>query len=225
MSLSAEQQDKVQSFMAIAACDLEFAASFLEANGWSLEAAVTNFMEPGSAPQAPPSMPSMPAPIDPALGGGMDFDALAAMDEEPRAPIAQFRDTLIDQDPARARGPPPATSAANHPLEAFRNFRREGAGDEADGGEASEKEVFGLPKRPRSLAEMYAAPTEICFSGTFDELRAAGRKQQKWLLCARDAPRRAAPRHSSPPAARRSGPSPALLGCSRATSRLLLHAP
>ena len=44
----------VEQFMAIASCDREFAASFLEANAWSLESAVNNFMEPGAASAALP---------------------------------------------------------------------------------------------------------------------------------------------------------------------------
>ena len=180
----------VEQFMAIASCDREFAASFLEANAWSLESAVNNFMEPGAASAALPAAMGGASPAgasslgdNPAMGGAA-FDALggAFMDEEPRAPIAQFRDTLIGQDPAQRA--PPAKAASNHPLEAFRSAAGgSGAAESSEsGGSSGTKEVFGLPKRPRNLAEIYAAPTELCFTGNFDELRAAGRREQKWLL-------------------------------------------
>ena len=43
-------------------------------------------------------------------------------------------------------------------------------------------EVFGLAKKPKNLAEIYKAPTDLCFQGTFEELRDAGRAQGRWLL-------------------------------------------
>lgn len=173
------QSTMIDSFIAIAACDREFATSFLEANGWSLESAVNNFMEPGMAQHVPPAGASGLGG-NPANAAGVPFDPFEM--DEPRAPIAQFNDTLIDQDPAaRARAPPVQQAAANHPLEAFRNLPS--SSDDADTGDGRDaKEVFGLPKRPRNLAEIYAAPTELCFAGTFDELRAAGRREHKWLL-------------------------------------------
>jgi hypothetical protein len=35
---------------------------------------------------------------------------------------------------------------------------------------------------PKNLAEIHKAPTELCFAGSFEELRAAGRARQRWLL-------------------------------------------
>lgn len=170
--------EKVDSFASIAGCDREFAASFLEANGWDLESAVNNFMEPGAAASATTANHTSGLGNNPAMGSETYSDA-------PRAPIAQFRDKLINHDPAH-RIPKPATSAQNHPLEAFRDVRRDDPGGDSElslsAGIAEGKEVFGLPKRPRNLAEIYAAPTDLCFTGTFDELRAAGREQRKWLL-------------------------------------------
>ena len=105
--MDAVKEESIGNFMAIASCDREFAMSFLEANGWSLEMAINNFMEPGMAQNAPPAGASglgdNPANANAAFDAfGQDF-----MDE-PRAPIAQFRDTLIDSDPA-------AGSAPSHP--------------------------------------------------------------------------------------------------------------
>jgi len=34
-----------------------------------------------------------------------------------------------------------------------------------------------MPKRPKNLSEIYRPPTELCFNGTWDELRLAGRTQ------------------------------------------------
>ena len=173
--------DAIEHFMSVAGCDREFAASFLEANGWHLESAVNNFMDPGTGHNSttglPPGMSSSSLGDNPAHTDA-SFNALRRDLEHPRAPIAQFRDTLIDSDPAQ-HVPPPLQAAQNHPLEAFRanpvdSDIRVGADDA--------KDFFGLQKRPRNLAEIYAAPIEICFAGTFDELRAAGRRQQKWLL-------------------------------------------
>ena len=182
---------QIEQFMAIASCDREFAASFLAANGGSLEAAVNNFMDPGMGAGMggmggmPPMVPQQGGlGEDPSAQGGVAFDALGgAFEEEPRAAIAQYTDKLVDADPAR-RAAPPQRAAQGHALEAFRDFKPQGDGGEtSEGGGASEpREVFGLPKRARSLAEIYAAPTELCFSGSFDELRNAGRQQSKWLL-------------------------------------------
>ena len=52
----------------------------------------------------------------------------------------------------------------------------------AAGGSSSPDEVFGLAKKPKNLAEIYKAPTDLCFQGTFEELRDAGRAQGRWLL-------------------------------------------
>ena len=177
------QEESIGTFMAIAGCDREFATSFLEANGWHLESAVNQFTDPGGGGMAAAGGSALGA--NPAGG----FDPMGFEDEEPRAKIEQYRDTLIDVDPAQQRVPQRAGQAAAaqpHPLEAFRDFRREGegaggAGSSADGGEQP-REVFGLPKRPKNLAEIYRAPTELCFNGTFDDLREAGKKEGKWLL-------------------------------------------
>jgi hypothetical protein len=37
-------------------------------------------------------------------------------------------------------------------------------------------------ERPKNLAEIHKAPTELCFADSFEELRAAGRARQRWLL-------------------------------------------
>jgi len=114
------------------------------------------------------------------------MDASPPLEDAPvRAPLPQFRDTLIDSDPAqRMPSRPSHSNAANHPLEAFRDFRSEGAGaaGSSAGDGPAQAEVFGLTKKPKNLAEIYKAPTELSFVGSFDELRDAGREQRRWLL-------------------------------------------
>ena len=176
--MDSAQQEKIATFVAVANCDAEFATSFLAANDWVLESAISNFMEPGSASHGGGSGGGGSAG-----SGSAGFSSGLLPDETERAPIAQFRDTLIEVDPAqRMPQRAPSASATNHPLEAFRDFRREGgSGNDVDGA-TDTGEVFGLTKRPKNLADIYRAPTELCFVGTFEELRAAGRMQQRWLL-------------------------------------------
>lgn len=147
------------TFTSIAACDSEFAFSWLDANEWNLERAVTSFMESTGASADPTPMDSTATELNPG---------------DERAPEPQFRDTLIDpalHAPRRFQQPQKA-----HPQEAFRDFKKEEnkMGCASVGGA---QEVFGLPKRPKSLAEIYAAPTEMCFVGTFEDLQEAGRAQ------------------------------------------------
>ena len=97
---------QIEQFMAIASCDREFAASFLAANGGSLEAAVNNFMDPGMGAGMggmggmPPMVPQQGGlGEDPSAQGGVAFDALGgAFEEEPRAAIAQYTDKLVDAE-------------------------------------------------------------------------------------------------------------------------------
>lgn len=190
-ALSSEQQEALATFQAIAGCDGDFAASFLEANGWHLESAVNNFCDPGGmgggnmgragAGDAGESV-SNPLGGNPALSGDFGFE-----DGEPRAKIEQYRDTLIDADPAQ-RMPSMNSTQQSHPLEAFRDLHGESGAVNGSGarstraGNDEPKEVFGLPKRPKNLAEIYAPPTELCFNGAFDDLREAGKRDGKWLL-------------------------------------------
>lgn len=187
------QQEKIATFQSIAGCDADFAASFLEAADWSLDNAVANFCEPSAAASSASGGGGAGGFSDGfggAGGGGANpagaggFTDFGGAEPEERAPIAQFRDTLIDAGDPAMRMPQlnRTASASNHPLEAFRDFRSEGSGAGGSAGDEPDREVFGLPKRPKNLAEIYRAPTELCFVGSFDELRAAGKTQQRWLL-------------------------------------------
>jgi hypothetical protein len=204
--MDATQEEATASFMNVASCDAEFARSFLEANDWNLGLAVSSFYgegEPdgglagggggggsgggggggggggsggggfgggGNVDTGPADMSQDTS----GFGFGME-DPLAV-----RAPIAQFNDTLMG-DPAQAVPRRAPTNAADHPLEAFRDFRSEGAASSA-GGDSSSGDVFGMQKRPKNLSEIYRAPTELCFVGSFEELRQAGRQQGRWVL-------------------------------------------
>jgi len=161
----------ILTFVSMVNCEPEFARFFLEANDNNLELAVQNYFAAhgGNAATDPSSNQE----------GAAVPEGLPGYEQPVRAPIAQFNDTLIDHDPAmRLPQRPVQTAAAEHPLEAFRDFK-----SEADKpGMAPSSEVFGLSKKPRNLAEIYRPPVELCFSGTFEQLREEGRKLSRWLL-------------------------------------------
>jgi hypothetical protein len=179
--------------MILAGCDAGFARSFLEANGWNLELAVASLYGDGGAGGGGLGAGlGSGGPGGGDGGGGINDAGPGAFDQETsgfgledslavRAPIAQFNDTLIG-DPAQALPRRAPTNAADHPLEAFRDSRSEGASSSAYGDGTSSGDVFGMPKRPKNLSEIYRPPTEICFIGSFEELRQAGRQQGRWIL-------------------------------------------
>ena len=183
----AEQAEKLAMFKAVSGTDDDgFATSFLEAHGWNVETAVNSLMGGGAAAAdsvgrwsaaAPEPMPE--EPTDPLLD---------------RAPMNQYRDTLMD--PAQ-RMPTTPAAPVTHRLEAFRDAKTDSAEGRGD--------VKNDPHRPKTLADIYRPPTEICFkgngcasppccrppsadlllpphAGTFDQLREAGREQGRWLL-------------------------------------------
>lgn len=91
-----------------------------------------------------------------------------------------------------------------HAKEAFRDFEQEasslraggagaaggGGGGEGDGNGGEGGGLGGggggsdvaASMKPKNLAAIYRPPLELCFRGPFDELRAAGREEGKWLL-------------------------------------------
>ena len=147
----AEQAEKLAMFKAVSGTDDdEFAISFLEAHDWNVETAVNSLMGVGGGAAAAGSgvtslsgdpMPMMPdEPTDPLLD---------------RAPMSQYRDTLMD--PAQ-RMPTTPAAPITHRLEAFRDAKTdtaEGRGDDARHD----------PLRPKTLADIYRPPAEICFNG------------------------------------------------------------
>lgn len=196
---SPQEEEATASFMSVAGCDADFARSFLEANSWNLELAVASLYGDGAQVSGGPGGglgsgggDSGGGGASGGGGGGVADAGLGAFGEETsgfgmedplavRAPIAQFNDTLMG-DPAQAVPRRAPTNAADHPLEAFRDFRSEGAVSSGQGEGPSSGEVFGMPKRPKNLSEIYRPPTELCFVGSFEELRTAGRQQGRWIL-------------------------------------------
>ena len=187
-----EKAEKVSTFQSFAGCDADFATSFLEASAWNIDLALSNLFGGGGGDvPMPPASGSRVGADGTGGAGGMTNPAAADLsqiwggdfqEDEPRTALPQFRDTLISVDPAERMPQRQTSVASNHPLEAFRDFRKEGAGGASRSAAAQEPEVFGLSKRPKNLAEIYKAPTELCFLGSFEELRAAGRAHQRWLL-------------------------------------------
>ena len=121
--MDAAQLASVETFMGIAGCDKEFAASFLEAYGWSLEMAVNNFMDPGASGGATMGGGASSLGADPGGagmgggGGGAAFDAMGASSslggvamEAP--PLALDDDALAELDA------PPASLEAEEPQRA-----------------------------------------------------------------------------------------------------------
>lgn len=192
----AERGEKVATFLAVAGCDDAVALSYLEANNWDLDRAINTFLAAGDAAAVP------------AAAGGVgnaatdDMDAATAraiaelddsmmagdMEEVVRAPIPQRVHKLVDVPSHHAANVQPIPGAVPglpsgpvvHKQEAFRDFEQE-ANDLQERASAAEDPV-DRAKKPKNLADIYRAPTELCFPSGFDELRAAGQEQGRWLL-------------------------------------------
>ena len=203
--LMADEAEKLAVFKAVSGTDDDgFAISFLEAHDWNVETAVHSLMggsatAAGGSPSMPPSM--LPdEPTDPLLD---------------RAPMSQYKDTLMD--PAQ-RMPTTPAAPVTHRLEAFRDAK-------TDSVEARGEDARHDPRRPKTLADIYRRPAEICFNGkaappptptlalpppsadtplpphagSFDELRQAGRAQGRWLLVNIQSPTECAAHATDPP--------------------------
>ena len=169
--------EAVATFQSIAGCDAEFAATFLMAHNGNLEQAVNAFMGDagvgafgGSAslPDAAAGMasPGAMASSGPAIPAQTDEERLLE-----RAPMDQYRDTLMD--PAQRLPTAPAPPTVHH-LEAFRDAKTDA--------KAEDDSQLDPKHKPKTLADIYRPPTDMCFQGTFDQLRQAGREQGRWLL-------------------------------------------
>ena len=181
------EDEKLALFKGVAGTDDDgFATSFLEAHEWNVERAVNSFMGGGGAGAGGGGGGGNGSGGD--GGGGMSDAEMAAamaaeapMDPQERAPLPQFREQLMD--PAAHHMPAVSheqqSSSASSALEAFRDFRAEGQMGDGDGDNG---ERFGQRKRPRNLAELYRQPTEMCFKGSFEQLREEGKRSSKWLL-------------------------------------------
>jgi len=163
----ATEDEKLATFKAIAGTDDDgFATSFLEAHDWNVETAVNSFIGGGGGGGGSGG----------GGGGGIsDADMAAAMaaeapDPQERAPLPQFVEQLMD--PAAHHLPTVSheqqSSSVSAALEAFQNSKAEGQSGSGDGDNG---DGFGQRKRPRNLAEIYRQPTELCFKGSFDQVR------------------------------------------------------
>ena len=141
----ADQAEKLAMFKAVSGTDDDgFAFSFLEAHDWNVETAVNSLMG-GSATAA----------------GGSPSMLLGMLPDEPtdplldRAPMSQYKDTLMD--PAQ-RMPSTPAAPVTHRLEAFRDSK-------TDSVEARGEDARHDPRRPKTLADIYRRPAEMCFNG------------------------------------------------------------
>ena len=205
-----DQAEKLAMFKSVAGTDDDgFALPFLEAHGWNVEAAVNSLMGGGPSPSGGAGSSAAAAPPPPQEAADPLLD---------RAPMNQYRDTLVD--PAQRMPTTPAPPVTHH-LEAFRDAKTDAeTRDDTDS------------TKPKTLADIYRPPTEMCFqgwprdlpvapvphpiasprpariepsvlvgAGNFDQLREAGRKQGKWLLVNIQSPTECAAQAPCPPLA------------------------
>mmetsp|Transcript_3915 Transcript_3915/g.11335 ORF Transcript_3915/g.11335 Transcript_3915/m.11335 type:complete len:429 (+) Transcript_3915:75-1361(+) len=165
-----DRTEKLSTFLTVTGTDDVVALQFLESTNWDLDSAINTFLATGG---------DMPA------GAGDGGDAGAGlqdlMEEEVRAPIPQKVDKLVDVPQYRAGAPVMGgvgvSGHSAHAREAFRNFEEEMR--HIDGAPEAEPERF---KKPKNLADIYRPPLELCFRGTFQQLRETGSQEGKWLL-------------------------------------------
>ena len=150
----ADQAEKLAMFKAVSGTDDDgFAFSFLEAHDWNVETAVNSLMGGGAA--AAGGSPSVP------LDGTPSSMLPGMLPDEPtdplldRAPMSQYKDTLMD--PAQ-RMPSTPAAPVTHRLEAFRDSK-------TDSVEARGEDARHDPRRPKTLADIYRRPAEMCFNG------------------------------------------------------------
>lgn len=165
--------ENVASFCAVTGADDDAARHFLSAAEGDVEVAVSLFLDNPTTPVARAAADTAPSSARP--GGGQ---------EEPvRAPIQPRRHRLVEDfgydedggyEPQDYPRDPPAAFAA--PIEPFRNFQTEGGPFSGSG------RMAGLDDRGRRLAELFRAPTEIMFVGTFDMARRRAREEERYLL-------------------------------------------
>eukprot|EP00635_Sarcinochrysidales_sp_CCMP3193_P005391 CAMPEP_0118906340 /NCGR_PEP_ID=MMETSP1166-20130328/10074_1 /TAXON_ID=1104430 /ORGANISM="Chrysoreinhardia sp, Strain CCMP3193" /LENGTH=450 /DNA_ID=CAMNT_0006845645 /DNA_START=43 /DNA_END=1395 /DNA_ORIENTATION=+ len=178
----------VAQFMSVTGASDAEARFHLEASGWNVDVAVTQYLDGGG-----PSMPQQG-------GHPQDIDAL---EEYVRAPDRAKQQRLLE--PHMQQSPQQTASVP----EAFADFRvggrtdddfdddDQGLGDDDDdaaaqgrGGGATKKtnaishEEQGDTKKRGlvGLAKLFAAPTKLIFRGDFQAARKAGKDDRKWLL-------------------------------------------
>lgn len=157
--------EAIAEFCAVTGADDATARHFLAAAEGNLDAAVSLFLDGGSA--------------GPSASQGPEGPAL----EEVRAPIKPKRSVLVHDEGddgydsfAYPRAPPAAFAPV---VEPFRDFRIE-ASSASNMPFASA--AASDDDRGRRLAALFRPPTEIIFAGTLDAARRHAREQGRWLL-------------------------------------------
>lgn len=157
--------EAIAEFCAVTGADDVTARHFLAAAEGSLDAAVSLFLDGGSAGLSTARETGGPAP------------------EEVRAPIKPRRGVLVNDEGddgydsfAYPQAPPAAFAPA---VEPFRDFRAEvsPAGNMPFADAAASDD-----ERGRRLAALFRPPTEIIFAGTLEAARRRAREQGRWLL-------------------------------------------
>lgn len=203
------RSEKLSTFLAVADCEPEVAQQYLESCAWDIDAAINTFLATGGAGGAAPRGDAAMAG-DGALADALYEDEVRAPIAQMRGRLVEAPlYHMADGGRAGARGGAGVARAGvfehvTHAKEAFRDFEQEasslgahGAGTggaprgtaDDDDGEGDEQfrslgsgAAAAATKKPKNLAAIYRPPLELCFRGSFDELRAAGREAGKWLL-------------------------------------------
>eukprot|EP01083_Nonionella_stella_P069095 184006_1 len=154
MALSEEQESHVVQFIGMTGADGDFAKSFLEANNWDVNAAVDIFLSSGGAPVS--------------ADNNFGHNSSSGVSAPPMNP-GLVGDGVRAPDSAtveRLYGGHHRVATSREP---FRDY-------------ASEWHNSGGQPSERNLADLFAAPHEILFHGTFDEVCNESIVKNKWLL-------------------------------------------
>lgn len=160
-----EVDEAIAEFCAVTGADDATARHFLAAAEGNLDAAVSLFLDGGSA----------------GLSGARESEGSTV--EEVRAPIKPKRSVLVndeDDDGYDSFTYPRVPPAAFAPVvEPFRDFRIEAS---SAGNMPFASAAASEDERGRRLAALFRPPTEIIFVGTLDAARRHAREQGRWLL-------------------------------------------
>ena len=158
-----EQETALASFMGVTGASESEARFLLEASGWKVDAAVSQFFD-----------------VAPTKAKNMSSDFLMPDEEdEVRAPDRAKQQRLLDS--RDLLGVPHTASTPS----AFADFRGDDDDDdeEVDDDESMREEAVSKKKPSTSgLAKLFAAPTKLTFAGDFQSARRRGKEEQKWLL-------------------------------------------
>lgn len=149
---------KIDTFMAMTGAEKAIASSLLEASNWDLQNAVNLFFETGGGGGGLQSSASSSSNNNSALAGSPLV----------RAPIPAKRQRLYDNI-----GPVVRNMGSNRrpSRDAFRDFA------------AESRDMQGMSNdKNKRLGDLFRPPRETNFKGNFDQARAAGRQEGRWIL-------------------------------------------